>query len=177
MDESDGDACDGFELMAAYRLHGRTPMDCSKPSRREFCAQAVSFVAIGSLLESCGGGSPTAPSNVPALPTVSGTVSGNTITLAVDSGPLASVGSAALLQSSAGNFLIARTGQDTFNAMTAICTHQQCVVSGFDAGVFICPCHGSRYNTSGGVVQGPAPTALRRFNTSVANNVLTVSLT
>ena len=151
-------------------------MDDVKPSRREFCAHAVSFVAIGTLLESCGG-SPTSPSTVPALSTISAGVANNTITLTVDSAsPLASVGSAALVQTSSGNVLVARTAQDTFNAMTAVCTHEACTVERYQSGTFTCPCHGSQYNTSGAVVKGPAPSALRRFNTSFAGNVLTISL-
>lgn len=152
-------------------------MDDQKPTRREFCAHAVSFVAVGALLESCGG-SPTSPSNVPSLGTISGTVANNAITVTVDAAsPLAAVGSAALVQSGSGNFLVARTAQDTFNAMTAVCTHEACTVSGFQSGTFTCPCHGSQYNTSGAVVKGPAPSSLRRFNTAFANNVLTISLT
>jgi cytochrome b6-f complex iron-sulfur subunit len=153
-------------------------MDHAKPTRRDFCAQTVSFVAIGALLESCGG-SPTSPStsNIPALPTIGGTVANNTISVTVDTAsPLASVGSAALLNTSAGSFLVAHTGQDTFNAMTAICTHEACTVERYQSGTFTCPCHGSQYNTSGGVVRGPAAASLRRFNTAFANNVLTISL-
>jgi cytochrome b6-f complex iron-sulfur subunit len=151
-------------------------MDNSKPTRREFCAHAVSFVAVGALLESCGG-SPTSPSSIPALSTISAGVTNNTITLTVDSAsPLASVGSAALVQTSSGSFLVARVAQDTFNAMTAVCTHEACTVERYQSGTFTCPCHGSQYNTSGAVVKGPAPASLRRFNTAFANSVLTISL-
>ena len=151
-------------------------MDNPKPTRREFCTHAVSFVAIGTLLESCGG-SPTSPSSIPALSTISAGVTNNAIALTVDAAsPLAPVGSAALVQTSSGNFLVARIAQDTFNAMTAVCTHQACTVERYESGTFTCPCHGSQYNTSGAVVKGPAPASLRRFNTSFANNVLTISL-
>lgn len=44
-------------------------------------------------------------------------------------------------------------------AISALCTHLGCVVQRQRAG-FICPCHGSRFNTRGKVVQGPAPRAL-----------------
>lgn len=152
-------------------------MKSQKATRRQFCTHALTFVTVGSLLESCGG-SPTSPSsNVPALPVLNASVASNTITLTIDaSSPLASVGSAALVQASAGNFLVARTAQDTFNAMTAVCTHEACTVTGFQSGTFVCPCHGSQYNTSGAVTKGPAPSSLRRFNTQFANNVLTISL-
>ncbi len=152
-------------------------MDDQKPTRREFCTTAVSFVAIGTLLESCGG-SPTSPSNIPALSTITASVANNAISLTFDAGsPLASVGSAALVQTSDREiFLWPASAQDTFNAMTAICTHEACTVERYQSGTFTCPCHGSQYNTSGAVVKGPAPASLRRFNTSFANNVLTISL-
>jgi len=152
--------------------------DHPKPNRREFCAQAASFIAIGALFESCGG-SPTSPSgNVPQLSTVAGTVANNAVNVAVDSGsPLASNGSAALVTSSAGSFLVARTGDASFNAMTSVCTHEACTVSGYQSGTFTCPCHGSQFSSSGTVVRGPATVALRKFNTAFANNVLTISLT
>ena len=162
----------------------RGPMDNPKTSRREFCAHAISFVTVASLLEGCGGGgNPAGPGggggggNVPALATVNGNASGGTVTLTVDgASPLASVGSAALLQSGAGSFLVTRTAQDSFNAFTAICTHEQCVITGFQSGTFVCPCHGSQYNTSGQVQQGPATQRLRQFNTQFTNNVLTITV-
>jgi cytochrome b6-f complex iron-sulfur subunit len=152
-------------------------MNKPQTTRREFCSHAISFVAVGALLESCGG-SPTSPSSsVPALPTIPASVASNTITLNIDSGsPLASVGSAALVQTSSGNFLVARTAQDTFNAMTAVCTHEACTVERYQSGTFTCPCHGSQFSTSGAVVRGPAASALRRFNTAFASNVLTIAL-
>ncbi len=45
--------------------------------------------------------------------------------------------------------------------LNAICTHLGCVVP-WDSGAnkFICPCHGSQYDTNGKVVRGPAPLSL-----------------
>src|SRR5258706_4990655 len=112
-------------------------MSPSRPSRRDFCVhacQAVSLVSIASLVQGCGG-SPSGPSdssNAPALPTINASVAAGAITINIDAAsPLASVGGAALVQTSSGNFLVARTAQDTFTALTAICTHEQCTVSGF----------------------------------------------
>jgi Rieske Fe-S protein len=154
-------------------------MEHTKSTRREFCAHAVGFVAVGALIESCGGSkSPTSPSfNVTAMPTLNGTVSGNTISVNIDAAsPLTSTGSAALVNSSAGSFLVTRTEQDSFRALTAICTHEACTVTGFESGTFTCPCHGSQYNTNGGVTRGPAVAPLRQFNTQFTNNVLTITV-
>jgi len=49
----------------------------------------------------------------------------------------------------------------TFTAVSAICTHQGCEVS-FDASSkgFACPCHGSRFDGTGKVLNGPATAPL-----------------
>ena len=149
--------------------------------RREFVAQGcqvVSLATLGSLLQACGGSSPSSPTtSVPQLTAVSGTVSGGAVTVSIDAAsPLATVGGAAFVQSSGGNFLVSRTAQDTFVALTAICTHEQCNVTGFQNARYVCPCHGSQYTTSGAVAQGPAIRALTQFATRFSNNVLTITL-
>src|SRR3984893_11716051 len=154
-------------------------MNPSKTNRREFCAHAVSIVALASLAESCGS-SPTSSgggSNFPALPMLNGTSANNAVTLTIDaSSPLATVGNAALVQASAGNFLVARTAQDAFTALTAVCTHQGCTITTYQSQTYGCPCHGSQFSTTGAVKNGPAASALRQFSTQFANNVLTISL-
>ena len=146
-------------------------------SRRDFCVQTCQVVSLGtlaSLLNACGG-SPTSPSdNVPSLPTVNGTASSGAVTVSVDGSPLANVGSAALVSSSSGSFLVARTGQDSFAAVTAVCTHEGCTVTGYQNSTYTCPCHGSQFSTSGAVTRGPASRALQTYQTTFANGVLTI---
>ena len=49
----------------------------------------------------------------------------------------------------------------SFEAFTAICTHQGCTVSSVSGGTVNCPCHGSKFSiTNGSVVTGPAASAL-----------------
>ena len=149
------------------------------PTRREFCVrscQAVSLLTLNAAFQACGS-SPTAPSSAASLPSASGTIVNGALTIAIDSAsPLSPVGGAALVQVASGAFLVARTSQDAFTALTAICTHEGCTVSGFENQVYVCPCHGSRFSTSGSVVQGPASSALRQFPTRFANNVVTISI-
>ena len=46
-------------------------------------------------------------------------------------------------------------------ALNAICTHLGCVVPWNAAeNKFMCPCHGSQYNSEGKVIRGPAPKSL-----------------
>jgi Rieske Fe-S protein len=51
-----------------------------------------------------------------------------------------------------------------FTSIWSICTHGACQVAPADGGLS-CPCHGSRFDLTGAVLQGPAPRALRSFPT------------
>jgi cytochrome b6-f complex iron-sulfur subunit len=160
-------------------------MDSREQTRRQFCArtcQAASVAALGAALaaalESCGGGSgsPTSPSGgASALPTVSGTASGSSITVTVTGTALATTGALALVRTSARDVLVTRTGADAFVALSAGCTHQSCEITGYSGQEFVCPCHGSQFDTSGRVVNGPAVASLRQYQTQFANDVLTIT--
>ena len=89
--------------------------------------------------------------------------------------PLASPGSAALVQSPLGTLLVSRTASDAFSALTATCTHEGCSITGFLDSSYVCPCHGSRFDTSGRVLNGPASRSLRQYQTQFANGVLTIT--
>lgn len=89
--------------------------------------------------------------------------------------PLASPGGMALVTSAAGYFLVTRTSATSFLAVTAQCTHEACVVSNTTGTSYVCPCHGSEFDTSGRVIVGPAFLPLRQFQTQFTNNILTIS--
>jgi cytochrome b6-f complex iron-sulfur subunit len=155
----------------------------TKTSRREFCAHAISFVTIASLIEGCGGGgsgSPTGPGgggNVPQLSTITATESFGTVTVNVGSGsPLSTSGSAALVQAAGRSYLVIRVAENSFNALTAVCTHEQNLITGFSSGRFVCPAHGSQFSTSGAVQNGPATRPLQSFLTQFTNGVLTFTV-
>lgn len=160
-------------------------LEMSTPTRRTFCAyacRAATGLAAGAM-GGCGGGtgSPAAPSSAPIPPaqdsTVSATVAGRVVSIALDRAPaLASVGAGAMVRTSLGLFLVARTGQDTFSALSGICTHEECEVTGFSNGRFVCPCHGSQFTTSGALALGPATRGLERFPTQVSGGVLTFTV-
>jgi Rieske Fe-S protein len=153
--------------------------DAKEISRRNFCVhacEAASCVAFGSIIAACGGGG-SGPSNVPQLSIVNGSVSGNAVVVQIDSAsPLAAVGGAAMVRSSGGSFLVSRTAQETFTALTSTCTHDTCTITGFDNTNYVCPCHGSKFSTAGRVINGPANAPLRTFATQFSNNVLTISI-
>jgi len=109
------------------------------------------------------------------LPVLTGQFANSRVQVSTTSA-LANVDSAALVESIAGVFLVARTSATTFTAIDATCTHEGCTVSGVNGAIYVCPCHGSRYNRTGQVVNGPATAALRQHNTSLANDVLTITV-
>ncbi|MBF2078739.1 MAG: cytochrome b6-f complex iron-sulfur subunit [Synechococcales cyanobacterium T60_A2020_003] len=55
--------------------------------------------------------------------------------------------------------------------LNAVCTHLGCVVP-WNSGEnkFICPCHGSQYNSEGKVVRGPAPLSLALVHADVSDD-------
>ena len=159
-------------------------MKADPQTRRQFCARTCSAAAIAALgtafasaLEGCGGGGPTSPGGLSAasLPQVTGTPSGQSITVTIDGTALASVGSLALVRTTIGDVLVAHTGADAFTALASVCTHQACEITGYAGQTFVCPCHGSQFDASGRVLSGPAPVALRQYTTQFANGVLTIS--
>jgi cytochrome b6-f complex iron-sulfur subunit len=76
---------------------------------------------------------------------------------------------------------VARRGEwavagDTFAAVTAVCTHEACTVTGISGQTYVCPCHGSQFSATGVVLKGPAASPLRPFTTRFAANVLTITV-
>ena len=76
------------------------------------------------------------------------------------------------LQAVSGQLVI--LGRDTGGvyAMSSICPHADCDMETqgtiSPSGVF-CACHGSRFDTNGAVLQGPARTALQHYQVSIAS--------
>ena len=74
------------------------------------------------------------------------------------------------------DIIIIRTGERVYVALSKICTHQGCTVA-YDpaSGNLPCPCHGSLYDISGQVINGPAPDPLKKYSTKLVGNTLTIS--
>jgi cytochrome b6-f complex iron-sulfur subunit len=60
---------------------------------------------------------------------------------------------------------IVRAKEGFFYAISAVCTHLGCITNWKpDQGIIACPCHGSKFNTDGTKIAGPAPRPLPRFS-------------
>ena len=55
--------------------------------------------------------------------------------------------------------VLRRVSENEVSAISLVCTHLGCTVNRVETG-FLCPCHGSQYDTDGIVVGGPAPKTL-----------------
>ncbi|OGU45205.1 MAG: hypothetical protein A3H45_08555 [Ignavibacteria bacterium RIFCSPLOWO2_02_FULL_55_14] len=61
-------------------------------------------------------------------------------------------------------FLV-RANEGYFYAVSAVCTHLGCIANWkSEEGVIACPCHGSKFNKEGKLLEGPAPRSLPRFS-------------
>ncbi len=139
----------------------------------------ASGATLATLFSACGGGSssPTSPSGMPSkLPVLAGRFTGGGVQVTVAGSALADVGGAVLVESPAGVFLLAHTSAGVFSAVEAVCTHEGCTITGADGAIYVCPCHGSRYNRSGQVLVGPARASLRQYATTFTNGVVTIAL-
>ncbi|MDW8287320.1 MAG: Rieske (2Fe-2S) protein, partial [Flammeovirgaceae bacterium] len=64
----------------------------------------------------------------------------------------------------------------SIKALTSVCTHTGCDRNWtYSNNALTCTCHGSRFSTTGAVLQGPATQPLRQFAVSVSNNMVTIT--
>ena len=69
-------------------------------------------------------------------------------------------------------YVLTENGRD-FIAMSNICTHLGCRVRWIkDQDQFFCPCHNGVFDKAGGVVSGPVPRPLDRFEVKVEDDQL-----
>lgn len=70
--------------------------------------------------------------------------------------------------------VVTRPKADEVHVLSAVCTHQGCVVDTVANGSISCPCHGSAYSLTGDVTSGPATRPLPAQQFSVVDGVVRV---
>jgi len=146
-------------------------------SRRQFCGACMASCAT--LATACGGeGSPTSPGGggTSDLSVLQGRFANARVQVTTTGTPLANVGGAARVESTAGLFLVSRTGDAAFTVIDGVCTHEGCTISGATSSEYVCPCHGSRYSRTGQVQAGPARANLRQYANTFADGVVTITV-
>ena len=151
----------------------KTKDELSELSRKDFLRTAGSvalFSALGISFTSCSsptdpnGEDPTPGPNPPSNSTGI-VIEGNKITINLN------ISANSGLKNAGGWLLITQAQTIVVNvdgslirAFSSVCTHEGCSTNWqFSGGVFECTCHGSRFNTAGQVIRGPAATNLPEF--------------
>ena len=111
--------------------------------RREFLSVAT-LAGVAAILAACGE-STTGPGTITPGP-ASIDVKLSDFPSLGSVGGIAAVGTVLL-----SPVAIVRTGPSSYLALSRVCTHQGCVISLASNG-FACPCHGSRYDSQGNVL-------------------------
>jgi len=102
---------------------------------------------------------------------------GNTITIDLSKNDVSALkSSGGWLLVGGANTLAVNVDGTTIRAFTSVCTHQSCSDSWtFSNQLFECTCHGSRFNTDGAVVRGPANADLAEFSVSRDGDIVTIN--
>merc|ERR1719199_1027999 len=80
------------------------------------------------------------------------------------------------LKGDAHYLIVKEDGAIESYAINAVCTHLGCVVPwNRAANKYICPCHGSQYDSTGKVVRGPAPLSLALAHCDTPDDIVTLS--
>ena len=74
--------------------------------------------------------------------------------------------------------IINRGETDEFHVVSAVCTHEGCIIRKLDpgSGAMVCPCHGSAFNIDGGLRKGPAGSPLSTFAYQRTGSTLVISV-
>ncbi|MCH7754059.1 Rieske (2Fe-2S) protein [candidate division KSB1 bacterium] len=145
-------------------------------SHREFMKKSIKgaeAIAIGVIAASLANGcSSTRQAAATTGPTVTVDISD------AANRALATVGGSIALESNIldeAEIYVVRESESSVRAFSRECAHNGYTLPAFSGGTVICGCHGSGYDASGNVLNGPATRALKQYKATISGNVITVS--
>jgi len=151
----------------AMTLLGRRPVLCG--------AAALCVTAVGGCA-GYGKGRPPAPAAEPGNPApasaggtaaATGGAAGTAIAKVAD----IPVGGGTILAER--QLVVTRPSASEVRVLSAVCTHQGCLVDSVANGTISCPCHGSAFSLTGDVTSGPATRPLPAKAFAVVDGVVT----
>ena len=155
-------------------LVGRRPVVCSAAALCVLAVGACTGYGKGKAAPPAAAAASAAPAAI-ATPTAAGTATA-TATAATGAAiaKLAdiAVGGGAVLADR--QLVVTRPKADEVHVLSAVCTHQGCLVDTVANGTISCPCHGSAYSLTGEVTSGPAMRPLASQQFSVVDGVVRV---
>lgn len=97
-------------------------------------------------------------------------------------GPVSNIQPGTVIFQPEHRLFLVRKDDGAFYAVSSICTHLGCTTKWIgqtdmkDSETAIsCPCHGSKFNKIGDVLQGPAPRPLERYKLSLAGDRIVIN--
>jgi Rieske Fe-S protein len=151
------------------------------PNRREFVVGGAA-AAVAVTAGCGGGGGPAGPSTPAAQPTPGPSPTASPTSSNILRVPLPAVGQTV---EATGTLLgqplpiaVTRLSETVVLAVSRICTHEGCTVNlpTSSGGTLNCPCHGSRFQTNGTVVNGPAARSLGSFPAQIEGGQVVITL-
>lgn len=155
-------------------------MENEKLNRREFAILSAKVVLSGSLLtlllEGCGDAIVNAPAETEEpLAKIAATTFAMDLN-AAQYAALKKVGGAVRVTVNGAKLIVTRVSASSYAAFSSTCTHAGCQVSLPNAsGVIVCPCHGSKFDSSGKLLRGPARRDLPKAAVAQAGKTLKVT--
>lgn len=149
-------------------------------SRRKFLEKTGASIVLATFgaafFTSCSSTEDSDPTNTnpPGNSSNGITISGNTISINLSLQTALNISGNWLLIENARTLVANVNG--LFVALTSVCTHSGCDKNWtFGNSRFTCTCHGSVFDPSGRVLQGPATAPLTQFGTQVTGTTLVVT--
>lgn len=152
-------------------------------NRRAFIATAAGVA--GALVSGCGDGTVSGvPKSDPGGGASGGggggggTGAGTNVIITVGNfAGLANTGQLVQVTDMSPLIAVKRTGATSFDAFLMRCTHEGCPVDIVGGQRFDCGCHGSRFNSDGNVINGPASQPLDKLTTSYDSSTDQLTIT
>ncbi len=146
------------------------------PSRRQFLVRSASAVGVVGLATACGGCAAFHKQDIQVEVPENET----SVNLSLAKHPkLAEPGGIVRVEGRDGDarLVVIRKADNTLVALSMECTHWGCDLDWVkDKAELDCPCHGSRFDLDGKVLEGPADEPLPAYPVSEADGVVTVGL-